>query len=303
MAGLVLILAAALGGQNIAQPVADPQLTALLSQPPRQTLISDLERLAGNGVPGADAMHRGFVALTSRPDGPDWATACALWEEASTTSAEAAHFTAECVEQGHDRPADLGRAAELYRLAGEGGFPKSLCALGNLYMAGRGVPNDPARAAELCRRGAEMGDADAQTDLGNFYLNGDGVAQDYVEARRWFERAAAKQQRNALFTLGAMTWNGHGGERDLEAAGRWFEAAYTAGRRDAASFVASLALMRAVPNAPSGPVDAALLEIARSWFETAMAEDPDESQRAQAAVALAQISGYEAMIRQETGAD
>lgn len=303
MSGLALILAATLGAQDTPPPVADARLTAVLGQPARRTLISDLERLAADGVPGADAMHRGFVALTSGANGPDWAAACPIWEAASTTSAEAAHLTAECVEHGHAGPADLERAAEIYRLAGDGGFPKSLCALGNLYMAGRGVPNDPARAAELCRRGAEMGDADAQTDLGNFYLNGDGVAQDYAEARRWFERAAAKQQRNALFTLGVMALNGHGGERDLEAARRWFEAAYAAGRRDAASFVASIALIRAAPNAPSGPVDPVLLEAAKTWFEIAVVEDPDGSRRAQAGVALAQISGYEAMIRQETGAD
>lgn len=77
-------------------------------------------------------------------------------------------------------------------MAGEGGFPKSLCALGNLYLNGRGVPLSAERAVELCRRGAEMGDADAQTDLGNFHLMGQGTAQDYVEARRWFGLAAHK---------------------------------------------------------------------------------------------------------------
>ena len=280
MSGLALILAAAVGVQDIAQPVAAPRLTAVLSQPAGPSLISDVERLAADGVPGAEAMHRAFVALISGGSGPNWAGACPIWEAASTTSAEAAHFTAECVENGHDRPADLERAAELYRLAGDGGFPKSLCALGNMYMAGRGVPRDPSRAAELCLRGAEMGDADAQTDLGNFYLDGDGIAQDYAEARRWYEQAALKQQRNALF-----------------------EGAYAAGRRDAASFVGGAALLRAAPNAPSGPVDPALLETAKAWFEIALVEDPDESRRAQAGVALAQISGYEAMIRQETGAD
>ena len=303
MAGSALVLVIALSAQGVTGPVADARLTEVLSQPARQTLINDLEHLAADGVPGAYALHGGFVALTSGGAGPGWAQACPIWEAASATSAEAAHFTAECLEHGHDRPADPERAAHLYRLAGDGGFPKSLCALGNLYMAGRGVPADPARAAELCRRGAEMGDPDAQTDLGNFYFQGNGVARDYAEARRWYERAAEQQQKNALFSLGVMAWNGHGGEPDLEAAGRWFEAAYAAGRRDAASFAGGAAFIRAVPDAPSGPVDAALLETARAWFEIAAAEDPDESRRAQAAVALAQISGYEAMIRQATGAD
>lgn len=298
-AGVALALAALAGSQQVGPPAADPQLTAVLIQPARSSLIGDLGGLAADGVPGADALHRGFVALLAGEGGPGWAQACAIWEAAAATSAEAAHFTAECFEHGNDRPIDTARAAELYRLAGEGGFPKSLCALGNLHMAGRGVPRDPTRAAELCRRGAEMGDADAQTDLGDFYLHGEGVAQDFAEARRWYERAAERGQKNALFTLGSMAWNGDGGERDLEAAGRWFEAAYEAGRRDAAALAGRAALIRAVANAPSGPVDSDLLATAKHWTAIAAEMDPSEEERARAAVALAQISGYEALAREQ----
>lgn len=303
MSGLALVLAAALNFQGATGPVADPRLTAVLSEPPGPSLISDLAQLAADGAPGADAMHRGFVALLSGGEGPNWTEACPIWEAASASSAEAAHFSAECQEHGYVRPANLERAAELYRLAGNGGFPKSLCALGNLYMDGRGVPNDAVQAAQLCRRGAEMGDADAQTDLGNFYLRGSGVAQDYAEARAWYERAAEKRQRNALFTLGVMARNGHGGARDLEAAARWFEAAYAARRKDAAFLAGQTHLLRAVPNAPAGPVDGGLLAAASYWFDIAMREDPQEARRAEAAVMLAQISGYEAMAVQQAAED
>lgn len=300
MAITALILAAAIGGSTTGPLSANPRLMGIFTRPPGATLMADLGQLAADGVPGADAMHRGFAALLSGSDGPNWVDACAIWDSASGTDAVAAHFTAECEEKGTGRPANTERAADLYRRAGEAGFAKSKCALGNLYRDGRGVPADPARGVALCREGADMGDADAQTDLGNYYLHGDGVGQDYAEARRWFEKAAAQRQRNALFNLGAMAWNGHGGPRDLEAAGQWFEGAYAAGRRDAATQVARGTLLRAVPNAPEGPVDADLLAHARRWYEIALERDPSEQGRADAAVALAQISGYEAMLRAQS---
>ena len=77
------------------------------------------------------------------------------------------------------------------------------------------------------------------------------------------------------------------------------ERAYEAGRRDAAALAGQAAFLRAVPNAPSGPVDTELLAMAKRWFLIAMSEDPDERGRANAAVMLAQISGYEAMARQQ----
>jgi uncharacterized protein len=146
----------------------------------------------------------------------------------------------------------------------------------------------------------EVGDANAQTDLGDFYRGGKGVGQDYAMARFWYERAAAQGQRNAAFHLGSMDWSGLGAPIDLEGAGRWMEKAYATGREDAAFFVGLSNLRRAVPNAPSGPVDLDLLAEAKPWFETAMREDPDEERRAAAAATLAQIRGYEAMGRAQT---
>jgi TPR repeat protein len=89
-----------------------------------------------------------------------------------------------------------------------------MCALGNLYIAGRGVAKDPERGASLCLRGAEAGDRDAQADFGNLYLHGVGVAHDMVQARHWLELAAAQHQANAQFNLGKIYWNGDGVARD-----------------------------------------------------------------------------------------
>jgi len=295
-----LILVTALSAQDMTSPVVDPRLTAVLSRPATPSLISEMDRLAAEGVPGADAMHRGFVALTSGSAGPNWAGACPIWEAASSTSAEAAHFTAECVEHGHDRPADPERAAELYRLAGEGGFPKSLCALGNLYMAGRGVPNDPVRAADLCRRGAEMGDADAQTDLANFYLSGRGMPEDKVEARRWYERAAEQNQRNALYTLGQMYWNGDTVEKDNDEAARLWRLAYEAGRRDAALPLARAAMVKAM--ADRNNPDAETLRDAQRWFAIAIPRILDGVEKAEAEQQLALVRRLLALLAERAAA-
>lgn len=300
MLGSALILVATLGAQDVTSPITDPRLTAALSRPATRSLISEMERLAAEGVPGADAMHRGFVALTSGSAGPNWAGACSIWEAASSTSAEAAHFTAECVEHGHDRPANLERAAELYRLAGEGGFPKSLCALGNLYMAGRGVPNDPVRAADLCRRGAEMGDADAQTDLANFFLSGRGVPEDKVEARRWYERAAEQNQRNALFTLGQMYWNGDTVDKDNDEAARLWRLAYDAGRRDAALPLARAAMVKAMADRNSP--DAESLREAERWFGIGIPDVSDAAEKAEAEQQLALVRRLLALLAERAAA-
>lgn len=279
-----------------AGPVAEPAVTAAM----RLTFVeadAELKRLGEAGSVGALALHNGYTALRNR----DFPAACRLWEAASGVSAEAAHMTAECYEHGHGGTTDMDRAIDLYRQAGDGGYPKSLCALGLIYMTGEAVPADPARGAELCRRGAEAGDTDAQTDLGDFYRNGSGVPQDYATARLWYERAAVEQQRNAAYHLGSMDWHGQGGPIDLASAGMWMERAYAAGRRDAAALVAQAAFRRAVPNAPRGPVDTELLALAKRWFFVAVSEDPAEEGRAYAAVMLTQISGYEALARRQAG--
>ena len=302
----VLVLAlTAMTHPAVAQtgPTTDPALSAALrAGVGPDVYYPELKRLAEAGNLGARAIIDGFTALGMGGHGrtADFALACREWESGAAVSAEAAHFTAECYEHGHGGTTDLTRALELYRQAGEGGSTRSLCALGLMYVAGKGVPTDPTRGVALCRQAAEAGDANAQTDLGDFYRGGKGVGQDYAMARFWYERAAAQGQRNAAFHLGSMDWSGLGAPIDLEGAGRWMEKAYATGREDAAFFVGLSNLRRAVPNAPSGPVDLDLLAEAKPWFETAMREDPDEERRAAAAATLAQIRGYEAMGRAQT---
>jgi TPR repeat protein len=293
-AGLALALAV-LAGPVAAQsgPRTDPALTAALRpELGPEEYYPELQRLAEAGNPGARAIVDGFTALGMGGHGrpADFPAACRSWESGAAVSAEAAHFTAECYEHGHGGMTDLVRAMDLYRQAGEGGSARSLCALGLIYVAGKGVPADPSRGVELCRQAAETGDANAQTDLGDFYRKGQGVARDYAMARLWYERAAARNQRNAAYHLGTMYWNGDGVAADLETAGLWFERAYRAGRKDAAKLVASAALNRADRTPPRESRDRSLFDHAARWLRVAMEEDPDEEERARAAVALAQLS-------------
>lgn len=253
-----------------AGPTANAELTAAMARRPIAESYAEIGRLAEADVPGARAIYDGYGALGLAGNGSDFPAACRAWETGAEVSAEAAHMTAECYEHGHGGVADLPRAVALYTAAGEGGYAKSLCALGLILMTGKGVTADPVRAAELCRRAAEMGDADAQTDTGNFYLFGSGVAEDHAEAFRWYSLAAAQRQRNASFTLAQMYWNGDTVEKDNDEAVRWWLVAYDAGREDAALELARAYMVSGVRGRSAADLDAEALRKSIRWFEIAL---------------------------------
>jgi len=262
---------------------ADKELTAVLERLRRGEVDStraDLERLARAGKPGARELLDGFIALGIDGGRGDFAKACRRWEEGADRSAEAAHFTAECYQNGYGgAPKDAARAAALYTRAGEGGYGKSWCALGNLHRQGLGVSKDLGKAVALCRKGADLGDPDAQTDLAGFYLRGEGVAKDPAAARSWYEKAAITGQKNAAFRLGQMAWTGEGAARDPAAAQRWFKLAYDNGRRDAAGMLGREAWVRAVPT--GGGVNPRALDEAIAWLELATALNPPLEDRSE----------------------
>ncbi len=113
-----------------------------------------------------------------------------------------------------------------------------MCALGNLYIAGRGVLKDEMKGAVLCRQGSDLGEANAQTDLGNLYLRGVGAPKDVVQARHWYELAAAQGQPNAQFVLGQIYWNGDGVASSKAKATALLKEAFKGGRRDATPLLA-----------------------------------------------------------------
>jgi TPR repeat protein len=176
------------------------------------------------------------------PSGPpalrDEVAACGWFIKATASRSDALHNAALCHEKGVGAKRDLARAAALYRQAADRGYARSMCALGNLYIAGQGMPKDETKGAALCRQGAELGEANAQTDLGNLYLQGVGVPKDVVQARHWYELAAAQGQPNAQFVLGQIYWNGDGVARSKAKAAALLKEALKGGRRDAAPLLA-----------------------------------------------------------------
>jgi TPR repeat protein len=155
-----------------------------------------------------------------------------------------------------------------------------MCALGNLYVAGRGVPQDAKHGAELCRQGAEAGNEDAQTDLGNLYVQRIGVPRDMVLARHWYELAAVQGQANADFVLGQIYWNGDGVAPDQAKAAELWKAAYRGGRLDAAALLASWNFVRWMAAHPKG--DLSGLSEAIAWEKEAVKAARDAKARGQA---------------------
>lgn len=293
-------LALALAGPSAAQ---ETDVNADVRAAARQISAGDqagglrrLETLAEAGDLDAHNMlgelYAGFGGVER-----DRPKSCGHFRAAREARPSATHNYGQCLWEGAFGQPDFVQARIWYQRAADGGFAQSKCALGNMLIAGDGGPVDAERGVALCRETAEAGDPNAQADMGDHHRMGRGVPQDYAEARRWYRLAAGQNQRNAAFNLGAMDWSGIGGPMDLAGAADWMEKAYAAGRRDAAFFAGQSYLRRAVPNAPAGPVDVELLAAAKPWLETAMREDPNEDRRAQAAVTLAQISGYEEMAR------
>ncbi|WP_439476341.1 tetratricopeptide repeat protein [Brevundimonas sp.] len=233
----------------------------------------------------------------------DRARSCEHFRVAREARPSAAHNYGQCLWEGAFGERELEQARVWYGRGADGGFLQAKCALGNMLIKGEGGAAEPERGVALCRQAADAGDPNAQADMGDHYGGGRGVAQDYAMARQWYERAAAQRQRNAAFQRGVLDWNGLGGPIDLVSASRWLEQAYEAGRKDAAILVGRSAFVRAVPNAPRGPVDVVLLAQAKRWYEIVVVEDPDPEARSRAAVMLAQISGYEALAREQTGGE
>ena len=229
---------------------------------------SDLETLAAKGRSDAQEMLGELLG----PGGPkelrDEVAACGWFAKAAASRSDSLHNLAHCAERGVGGTPDFARAAALYlRAAGEG-YAKSMCALGNLHVAGRGVPKDEAKGAALCRQAAELGEPDAQTDLGNLYLQGIGVPKDVVQARHWYERAAAQGQANATFVLGQIYWNGDGVPRDRARAAELWKAAYKGGRVDAAALLAPWLFADWMSSHPKG--DFTVLDEAIRYQEVAV---------------------------------
>ena len=290
----VIALCLTFGGHVIAQPAVGPPAVPAGSEAVGADVVAAAKQWVAGDAEGrrlledmaragradaqemlAEALFKGGISGPS-----DEVSACRYFLQASQTRRDAVHSLAHCAERGVGGTPDFARAAQLYRQAADRGYPKSMCALGNLYIAGHGVPKEATRGAELCRQGAEAGDEDAQTDLGNLYLQGIGVPHDMVQARRWYQLAAAQGQANAEFVLGQIYWNGDGVAPDQVKAAELWKSAYSGGRKDAAALLADWTFARWMASHPKGDVSG--LDEAVGWEEAALKTAPDEKARKQA---------------------
>jgi TPR repeat protein len=117
--------------------------------------------------------------------------------KAAAGNTEAEFLLAKAYAKGEGVPADLAKAAELYRPAAEQGHARAQHNLGSLYLAGRGVPRDEAKAAMWYRKAAGQGAALSQDALATLLVQGRGVKKDCREAVRWYSHGMALGLPNA----------------------------------------------------------------------------------------------------------
>jgi TPR repeat protein len=280
--GLALFLAAATGVRAQDMASFGPDVTAALEQlraGDSRGAVAVLKSLVGQDRDDARValglLYYGGVEGLEQ----DGAKACALWSQAAARRGDAAHFAAECDQNGYAGARDAAKARTGYRAAIALGHVKSQCALGNMLVAGEGGAVDVAGGMRLCRQAAEAGDRDAQTDVGDYYLFGKVVTRDPAEARRWYELAAAQGQRNAAFTLGQIYWNADGVAKDQALAATFWRLAYAKGRKDAAPLLGMEAFTRVQSDGAPDGIDRAALDEALGWYEKAEREDPASRER------------------------
>jgi TPR repeat protein len=213
----------------------------------------------------------------------DKAVACTWFEKSAAGHIPvAAHFLAQCFEQGIGRPADPARAADWYRRAAELGHHISLCSLADLYMSGKGVEQDPQQGLALCRQAAENGAMPALVRVGRYLLQGDERIRDPQAAHAWLIKAAGFSPE-AQYYLGVIHRDGLGHEASAAEARHWFERAASQGYVPAYFQTARL-YFEVSPDYRTQPPPADDLAKAYMWLSATVQRtgDPDELEQTRA---------------------
>jgi TPR repeat protein len=103
---------------------------------------------------------------------------------------------------------DYDKAVIQFKAAAEKGDPPAKMALGDCYLAGKGVERDETKALALFREAADSGDVRAMNRLGDSYVHGVGGKIDLDEAFRLFTKAVDAGNLDALGNLGVLYANG-----------------------------------------------------------------------------------------------
>jgi TPR repeat protein len=278
-----VLLLVAVPATEVEAPIA-PAVAALARQyatAPSPGIEEKLQTLVEAGSDDAAALLGEILQMRNRPGGPDFVRACRF--HAMSKRASAVHNAATCLFKGEGGEKDLPRARALYKVASEGGFLLSRCALGNMLISGQGGSKLVDEGMALCRSAAEAGSADAQADYGGYLLMGTVGQRDPVEARKWFRLAADQKHANASYVLGQIYWKGDGIGRDRAEAARWMKQAFELGRSDASSLLATEALNRALSSKDGQPViNKEVAAEAMKWARIASNSHPDPKERQRA---------------------
>ena len=117
-------------------------------------------------------------------------------------NAEAANAVGELYLAGRGVTASATEAARWFQQAADASFPPAMVNLGMLLGKGaEGVQADPDKAQFLIRSAAEEGYAPAQVILGKQAEKEGQDGGDPVEARAWYEKAAAQENAEGLLAM------------------------------------------------------------------------------------------------------
>ena len=193
--------------------------------------------------------------------------AIALFKEAAEESYALAMLAlGTAYEEGKGAEQSYPEAKRWFEKAGSLGQPQALNELGAMYENGWGITKDPIVAKEWYERAAVLGSQEGMNNLGILFQNGAGVPKSSVDAKSWFNKAAELGDTIAMLNLGNL----YSLERDFSTAETWFK---KAAQKGSAKAMVRLGIMHNAGN-DAFPKN---VELAKSWFETAAANNEPEA--------------------------
>lgn len=153
----------------------------------------------------------------------DWEGAKKLLERAANLDDTDAMTSLAGLYYCDDKP-DYEKAVEWYKRAVDCGDGYAMCALGKMYLKGKGVLKDALAAVELFERAANQNSDYAKYLLGRCYMYGDGVEIDKATGIKLYTEAA-EYDCDAQYALALCYLEGDGVKRNNKTAISYLEKA------------------------------------------------------------------------------